>query len=1298
MGLNKSQEIICGTLDMSVNVSAGAGTGKTYTLTQRIVRAIDAIIESRDLLDDECAIDHILAITFTEAAAAELKSRVRDALLERHLETKNIDYLKCALRVDSSWISTIHSMAARILRENSVRFGIDPSFTVIDAIEAEVIHNEAFNRAIVLQRETEDSDIQSVLESFRLNKAGFSRDSIQEMISAIATHVEFMPLGMDGIELGKTSRRPIQILEDMRGVSNNLLACLRAADFSKSKRATADEYERQSLEALDRLDEYINQYVNNSFDSSDFQAEVYFEVLCSFPSTTNAFGNNSGFDDGFIKYRRQYMELLREAIFAFGSRLTIGIRKLALEVEKIADDLKRTQNAFEHSDLLIRCNEELARPENKDLLVHYQDHFDQIMLDEFQDTDKLQMQIVRRIAKKDIIQDSGNLPSRISVLKNVCTVGDMQQSIYRFRGGDVQETLNRIEDISIGGGKLCSLTENYRTHEDILNVVEKVFSSNEVFGKDFLSLQAKCPNLDIDIAKAFESAPRVKFEFINKGYVSKADKENGKDYPLNMAELREIAANDIAEHFSWLIENGAKPNEFAILLGAMTNAHIYADALRKHGIDSMVTGGSVFSKTQPAQLVQALLNFVANKQDMSSLLTILTSRLVNISDDAILEVSNNVKKSTSFRDSLGVYFLRGNFDAISNLPIKQELMRASDLLRSFSSLAKYGAVRALRRLFLDSGLLDRISENENPDELAYAGNIKKALKIVQSIEEKSSGTADLAIKYAKHLELEKDTPGSLAVDNANFVRIMTVHASKGLEFKHVAVSDLRDGVPKAERLIVENVNQTTYVSLNPPDTFIPQNAYSSLEYMTKNFSFEDEFEYDAEKAIEEESNPSDIRANIEKLRLERELAEARRLMYVAMTRARESLFVCHVADFCPSGKSDYKGVYADIKRMLLGHFNPASGDFDLNYKAASNIIGFTRKTLTQNSLLNEDVDMDISNESAKDFASYQLKVSDDTSTITKDCEYAVQTFTIPVKKAEPLKQLIRKDSGRYGVFSYSSINEIHEPSDMVEILGVSAHSSEIATSIGTAFHRLAQASIMRLNDMRTRLDCSMSKNSACESTADTNKNVTNPVTINTNDDSAITEWVLSYPSESEIHAQAKFCELDDNQVEYLVSALNLWFGSEISKQLASYDQVLAEIPFMTKVSISDDYEYLTGEIDALGFNDGLDEAFLVDYKTGGNQDEQQAELFEKHRLQATCYAYALLKVGFNKVKASFVRVNQPDQHRLGEPQVVRYEFDITDMQRLEETIKSSCVHASTDSVSTDPVSTDNVSTDQSIEG
>lgn len=1256
MGLNPQQRAIVDALDAPVSVAAGAGTGKTFTLTRRIVACVKRMLDAQD--DGNIGpMQRILAITFTTKAAEELRSRVRSALLAEATETGDERLRACALDVDNAWISTIHAMASRILKENALEFAIDPTFEVLTTEESDAIFVNALNGVLEQARLEEDPAMRDLLAKVSLYGKGANSYSIVSMISDIASHAEYMPHGFDGIRYAPTNRRPTDLLRTLMEAAGPVRDILATGSWTGSEEAAR----ASNLDAMDAAIASARQALDagmtGSFEDASLDAGTFLALVFAFPPTTNRFPSKTKeYQGDFARYRHAYRDVANETLASIGSMRLASIIELARRVHGRVEAIKdRDRTLLSQGDLLRICNTMLAAPRNADVVRRYQDQFAYIMVDEFQDTDKLQMDIISKLARK---RGDGSHAS----LSNLCTVGDMQQSIYRFRGGDVSLAKERSRELASVEGTRFELTANYRSHEDILNTVEMVFSQPDVFGPDFLRLDAASSSLDGAIAEAFEAKPRVTFDFSH--YSTK------RDVPAELA--RADAAWRIAKHFRTLIDAGVPAGRLAILLGRAFTANVYQQALAECGIESVVVKGSVFARTEEAQLVCDLVRFAANTDQEVSLFNVLVSDLFDVSDDDLLGMTTRIVDGVPMHVPLSVGFRTlaasiGSGHGHAQTPFTEGALRAARTLSEFVRNARSGSPSAaLRKLFAASGVLFRLERSGPdgaPDALAIArsANLNKAADIISDLEGASSGIADVARRYEGFLATEKVTPGALSTTESEFVQIITVHSSKGLEYDHVAVAELKDGIERASRFVVENCGDSTYVAMKALDTEYDDKQLARVAAKVCGFTFDDDEPLDSEQDVVEAfdvrgSGPGACFDALASYARQQDFEEAQRLLYVAMTRAKETLYVSHI-DGLDIDKP-YKGIYGDIDAALTRHLDLDAPSRKEELRAIRMPIGYMRRRLDMGTLDEDELE-------------HSLNILNGTSPAAGDDPCAdTPMFEIPLYEDAPIPCLEPFTPGRQDVRSYTSLSKLlpHEggadAADASAVAPVSGdagimleevpadaqrlHASDAdkATDLGTAFHRLAQLAI---------IDASGSTGS----------------------------FTLEMPDRGRVAAQIEACDLTDAQADRLAEALERWFASSECSTFAKSASILAEVPFAVSVDVRDPASdgapssaadspattfILEGEIDGLGILDDTS-CLFIDYKTGGSPSETDEQLHHKHLLQAQCYAYALMANGFERVEAHFIRVEIQAPDDPCEPQIVKYLFESSDIDGLHSAIR-----------------------------
>ena len=370
------------TLDRPLFVSAGAGSGKTFTLTRRIVYALSP--ESGPFVEH---LDQVLAITFTKDAAAEIRDRVRRALIDEGMDEE-------ALTVDDAWISTIHGMCSRILRAHALELGIDPEFTVLTDTD------ELMDQAVehVLGRARRPMPPPSSAASLKASTPGIPwRARAVPLAPARPSKAWCVICWSYRPAAGRYGRR-------VRGArpGRHLGAC-RCLSCGAGRKQGQTEKAQVALDAID------------AFEASGKTMEDAARLMmsCSMPRASKAFP-------------KEQVELLKaEAADAFinivlacGGPALDALVGLARSVEAEYRALKAEQSALDNNDLLRMAYEALR--DYPAIRAAYEGRFKMVMIDEFQDTDQMQVDLIRYLT------GAGE--------RALCTVGDAQQSIYRFRG------------------------------------------------------------------------------------------------------------------------------------------------------------------------------------------------------------------------------------------------------------------------------------------------------------------------------------------------------------------------------------------------------------------------------------------------------------------------------------------------------------------------------------------------------------------------------------------------------------------------------------------------------------------------------------------------------------------------------------------------------------------------------------------------------------------------------------------------------------------------------------------------
>ena len=1199
MALTPGQKQCVDTLVGPVAVSAGAGSGKTFTLTRRIVHSLECGFVS--------GIDEVLAITFTSKAASEIKSRVKGAL-------KACGRSDQALLVDSAWISTIHGACARMLRAHALDLGIAPDFTVADEAAASDMLDAALEEVLGTENDIiSPGDYDALFTEYAARQVGsVSAASVEGMVRDIVIAAQSSPEGMASIVPAPSAASPCKLLARMASLAGDITAVCEAQKPGKTRDAFLDGTAR-ALEGLEATQQ----------QGEEPSPEQVLELFNAFPVPSRAFGT-SEYKELAAEAAQGYLSLMMEARLALAEPRMREVIDLSGRVFDAYRRRKHEAGMLDNDDLLTMASRMFS--EHPEIAAEYADRFKLIMVDEFQDTDQLQVNMVKRMAGKNF--------------ERLCTVGDAQQSIYRFRGADVSVYDKHLASVAnTNEAGLIELADNFRSHVDVLAFVDCVFSQPSVFGRSFMSLSASRDSGRIDCPYQ-GSDPRIEVQLTT--------------YPRGVASdtARAAVAQRIAQRFAKLVDEGHSAGDMVVLLGSMRCADVYANAIREQGLSCVVSGGSIFGRAPEVRLAVRLAEVIANPKDTEVLFEVLSSEIFALTADDFIDLS------TGLDELRGIPRRRSLDSGVSVCAAAENEASFTPGLRAAVRTLKKAAVRVrleplsevMEGVLIDSGWLRRL-EDEGAEGLARAANVYKACRLARDIERrKGSGPAQTAVELRAHIEIAKEAPGSLSSKSGDFVRIMTVHASKGLEFPIVAVAELRSDEVRSSRMVRTTLNGKTYLSLDAGATATRLTAKQSqlIAKCTSVDPFEgDEDDEFYQQLIENpgDHSPVEVRCAIRQHEHLGETEETRRLLYVALTRAQEAI-ICAIAGKTtkddPTGLA--KSVWGSVESALCGEgnaFEPGVTLLDFGGESPARV---------------ERIDLAVESEEPYDseVVGAEAANQEEVCSLAGGSDPARRTVEIP--EVLPHCELLAQawPASRADVFSYSSI--AHSPSDEA---GTSSSAEEIisskvlpveepgfsevdeaawtairaslsgdadkATDLGTAFHRLAQQAV-----------CTHAESAA-----------------------------LVCPDKSHVDALARHCGLSDLQRIRLTEALARWFESDLATRVATFSRPRAEVPFFVRVGRGASAPFMEGEIDLLADGEDGRTALVVDYKTGGSPGETPTQLHEKHRLQALCYAYALLMQGYESTEFAFVRVEQPDDTKEGQSQQVNYTFTAADLPAIE---------------------------------
>ncbi len=756
-------------------------------------------------------VDSILVITFTNNAAAELRSRIRAALTERGRPD-------LAQQLHGAWVSTIHSFCGRLLRTYPLAVGIDPGFRELAGEHGAVLRGEACERA--LERFVEGSDP----EKLRL-LATYGSGTLRRRLTGV-------------YEKLRSSARPLVLAPDADPHLDEELAAWKAeAEILLADPAATDnqrEAARSAIELVPRIEVLIDlrgQRVSGQRGAAYEEARKRVEQAAL---------NTLALTD---------LALLQELLELFAAEYAAG---------------KERESALDFEDLQLIARDLLAG--NDAVREAEQLRFRAIMVDEFQDTNALQCELVDLLA--------GGPP------KDVFTVGDEFQSIYGFRDADLEVFRSRRESAA----QRLPLTRNYRSRAEVLAAVNYLFAPE--FGDDFQPLTASGDFPDPVFGHPVE--------------LLVTDKES---YKGSGEHWRRAEARHIARRVRELVDTGAaEPSEIVLLFQAGTDAEGYEEELRALGLPTYrSTGRRYFGQQQVVDLMMYL-RLLWNRYDDEAVAAVLASPFVGVSNDALVLIRRHAGRRPLFTG------------------IERSLPEALDrddvrLLRAFRQRFER-LVAASARVSLERLCELVVSEHDydlavlaRADGARRYANLRKLMRLARSYEELRGRDLEGFVRFIFRQEaLGASQVEAVSEEGGNSIRLLTIHAAKGLEFKVVVVADAgREGVGPA-----------------PADEI--------LALADGRFGFQ---------LVDPVTGRNRPVFDYEEVRSAKEAAEVNerlRLYYVAMTRASERLIVSGAAD--ESEKTPIGWVLDRLQARA--ELEQAEGTFELERDGATFVVQVDR--------------------------------------------------------------------------------------------------------------------------------------------------------------------------------------------------------------------------------------------------------------------------------------------------------------------------------------------------------------------
>jgi len=893
--------------DCNLLVAAAAGAGKTAVLVERIIKKIT---DEKNPVD----IDRLLVVTFTNAAAAEMRERIANAIskyLEDNPGSKGIQRQMALLGKAS--ITTIHSFCTEVIRSNFHLLNIDPDFRIADETESYLMKLEALNDVFEEQYEKENNqDFYELLESYGSNR---NDQQLMDIVLNLHTFIQSNPWPEkwlkdmteafkipEGTDFASTVWGRILLSSvriELKGMKDMLTHAL---DIIMTEPGL-EKYLPVFQEDVSNINNLIMLIENGEkLHSGKVWDDLYFTLntftFSNLPRAGKEADENKKDTVKSIRdnVKKRLERIKGQMVNADSAELINEMNALYVRMKCLADlviemslrynEKKNRKSILDFNDLEHYCLEILTKRDQNgrlipsDTALQYRERFDEIMVDEYQDSNLVQEFIINMISRVD------------SPKPNIFMVGDVKQSIYRFRQARPELFMQKYDTYSTEKDspfRKILLYKNFRSRKNVVDAVNFIFKqimSVNVGELDYTENEALNPGAEFpDIEQQgmiFDGSTEL--HIINTGESDNQLNNSNSDTEENNGEAAgqeeemldniQCEARMVAKRIRMLMEPDKDGNCFAvfdknqkkyrkleyrdivILLRTTKNwSDVFVEELTMAGIPVFADTGSGFFKTVEIQVVLSLLQIIDNPYQDIPLLSVLRSPIFSFTTDDLVDIRLATRKGSLF-DGLIKLSEEGSGE------VRNKAKKFLDNLAGWREASLYlPADQLIWKLYSDTGYYSMVGAMPGGEQ--RQANLRILFERAKQFEETSYKGLFNFINFIDKLKSSKGDMGSAQIlgENDNVVRIMSIHKSKGLEFPVVFLSGC------GKKFNLQDMNKSILLHQEMgigPDV---------VDYK-KRLSWSSA----AKEAI--------------KVKIKNEtLSEEMRILYVALTRAREKLII-----------------------------------------------------------------------------------------------------------------------------------------------------------------------------------------------------------------------------------------------------------------------------------------------------------------------------------------------------------------------------------------------------------------------
>ena len=1221
------------TRNCNLLVAAAAGSGKTAVLVERIIR----IITNEENPVD---IDKLLVVTFTNAAAAEMRERIAAAIskaLDKNPNSRNLQ--KQLTLLNRANITTMHSFCLDVIKNNFHKIDLDPSFRIGDQTEGILIKSEVIEELFEDKYDNDDAEFTKLVEAFSSYK---NDDNLKELILDLYNFTMSGPWPEKWLKESEEAFN-INSIEELNESTWVRILC-------ESVKVELEGYIKMLQKAIDiinhteGLEGYLDNFsdelfsIKKAYESTDLGLDEMYDALSKITfGRLKSIKKNAVSDENaqnVVKkirddIKKKISDLINSTFAVTPEDMLANIQgsypyikkltELVLEFGYRFNKKKRERNLLDFNDLEHLCLKILSEEDEEHnikpskVAENFRDYFDEVLVDEYQDSNNVQETIIGLVSRRNIDNP------------NVFMVGDVKQSIYRFRQAKPELFIEKYNSYLSGEGlnRKIQLYKNFRSREEVINGVNYIFKEimSETVGEleytddEALNLGASYEKktdddsvilggpIEVDIVdKNHETAQKEDESLLEENEEEELENVNLEGRVI-ARRIKELMSNKSNKTFKVLDKEtgeyrNVKYKDIVILLRATKNwADNLLDELGEEGIPAYADTGSGYFESIEIRTIMSLLKVIDNPMQDVPMIALLRSPIMAFSAEELSDIRLLNKEDYFYNNILKIVSCEEEIDSSSfSEGLINKCNKFLERLNKWRSKSLYMAIdEFIWYLYMDTAYYGYVGAM--PNGVLRQANLKILFQRAKQFEQTSFKGLFNFINFVNKLTKSSGDMGSAKIlgENEDVVRIMSIHKSKGLEFPVVFLC----GTGKQFNLMDLNKSILYHDELGIGPDYIDIEKRFSIGTIAK-------------EAIKK------------KMRLET-LSEEVRILYVALTRAKEKLIITgSVNNIQKAIEKWYSSASLDKKSILPSEV--LKGKSYLDWIGMALCQHNDGKVMREAIAVNDEISKDDSSkwkinmytraeltnreESDEEESDYTSKIVD-SEELDKDTFNEVSrrlSFEYPFKESATLKSNIsvselkrRNEEINYDVEEMFTENQPKErtimtPKFLQEEKGLTA--AEKGTAVHFVMRKIDYDRVENLSDIKAQIQ-EMYEN----------------------------EFLL----EEEVKAINPY---------KILSFFKCDIGREILKLHKEGKKIYREVSFYTEISsrevnneLDDRYKdekvRLQGIIDCF-FEDG-DNLVLLDYKTDYIEKGKESELKDRYSKQLDYYSNALYKMTNKKV-------------------------------------------------------------------